>query len=84
MGKQYISPKYEASETKHRNPEFNKLDIDDQYRIPHFSIKYGESREKFYKKYLSRIPGLAKNPGLDYDITKSGNKILKFKECNYR
>ena len=50
MGKQYISPKYEASETKHRNPEFNKLDIDDQYRIPHLSIKYGESREKFYKK----------------------------------
>ncbi|CAI2366354.1 unnamed protein product [Moneuplotes crassus] len=69
--KQYISPKYAASELKHSNPKFNKLDIKEVNRkVPVYEIKKGKNRDPYYNKLWQKLdPGL-KNQA-DYDISKS-------------
>ena len=65
--KQYISPRYEASEIKHRNPEFNKLDIKDQRKIISFDMSKGETRDQFMQKFRAKIPGLVPKTNAEYD-----------------
>lgn len=56
--KQYISPKYASSEIKHSNPEFNRLDIKEvKTKVPSFDMKYGETRDIYFKKLWSKLPG---------------------------
>lgn len=65
--KQYISPRYEASETLHRNPEFNKLDIKSMDKVKSFDISKGESRDKFMQKFRAKIPGLVPKTQAEYE-----------------
>ena len=73
LNKQYISPRYEASETKHRNPEFNKLDIKDQRKIVSFDMSKGETRDQFMQKFRAKIPSLVPKTIAEYEAIS--NKI---------
>ena len=70
--KQYIGPKLEASELKHSNPEFNKLDLQDlKSKIPTLDMSKGLSREEYFNKLWGRFSSMDSKTGADYDITKS-------------
>ena len=71
--KQYISPRYEVSEIKHTNPEFNKLDIKDHRKISSFDMSKGETRDQFMEKFRLKIPGLAPITTAEYESTS--NKV---------